>query len=71
MESPYARNWVFGSHYWYFGNSPDWEYRYKFGPWMVETTPELLKGLGIALIASLISTRIGLAWGNWMHKIQR
>jgi hypothetical protein len=71
MESPYSRNWVFGSHYWYFGNSPDWEYRYKFGPWMVETTPELLKGLGIALIASLISTRIGLAWGNWMHKIQR
>ncbi|MCF0050185.1 hypothetical protein LXM25_08965 [Dyadobacter sp. LJ53] len=71
MESPYARNWFFGSHYWYFGNSPDWEYRYKFGPWMVETTPELLKGLGIALIASLISTRIGLAWGNWMHKIQR
>lgn len=71
MESPYARNWVFGSYYWYFGNSPDWQYRYKFGPWMVETTPELVKGLGIALVASLISTRIGLAWGNWMHKIQR
>jgi hypothetical protein len=70
MESPYARNWFFGSHYWYFGNSPDWEYRYKFGPWL-ETTSELLQGLGIALIASLISTRIGLAWGNWMHKIQR
>jgi hypothetical protein len=71
MESPYARNWFFGSHYWYFGNDPDWEYRYKFGPWMVEETPELLKGLGIALLLTLISTRIGLAWGNWMHKIQR
>ncbi|WP_229208927.1 hypothetical protein [Dyadobacter luticola] len=71
MESPYARNWIFGSHYWYFGNSPDWQYRYKFGPWMVESTPDLLKGLGIALIATLISTRIGLAWGNWMYKIQR
>ena len=71
MESPYARNWFFGSHYWYFGNSPDWQYRYKFGPWMLESTPDLLKGLGIAVIASLISTRVGLAWGNWMHKIQR
>lgn len=71
MESPYARNWFFGSHYWYFGNDPNWEYRYKFGPWMVEETPELLKGLGIALVLTLISTRIGLAWGNWMHKIQR
>lgn len=71
MESPFARNWFFGSHYWYFGNDPNWEYRYKFGPWMVEETPELLKGLGIALVLTLISTRIGLAWGNWMHKIQR
>jgi hypothetical protein len=71
MESPHARNWFFGSHYWYFGNDPNWQYRYKFGPWMVEKTPELLKGLGIALVLTLISTRIGLAWGNWMHKIQR
>lgn len=71
MESPYARNWFFGSHYWYFGNDPNWEYRYKFGPWMVEETPELLKGLGMALVFTLISTRIGLAWGNWMHRIQR
>lgn len=71
MESPYARNWFFGSHYWYFGNSPDWQYRYKFAPWMLESTHELMKGLGLALIASLISTRVGLTWGNWMHKIQR
>ncbi|MDR6808098.1 low affinity Fe/Cu permease [Dyadobacter sp. BE34] len=71
MESPYARNWFFGSHYWYFGNDPNWEYRYKFGPWMVEGTSQLLKGLGVALVLTLISTRIGLAWGNWMHRIQR
>lgn len=71
MESPYARNWFFGSHYWYFGNDPNWQYRYKYAPWMTETAPELIKGLGIALAACLISTRIGLSWGNWMHKIQR
>lgn len=71
MESPYARNWVFGSHYWYFGSNPDWEFRYKYASWMTDSTPDLLKGLGIALVASLISTRIGLSWGNWMQKIQR
>ena len=71
MESPYARNWFFGSHYWYFGNDPNWEYRFKYAPWMEENATELIKGLGIALIAGLISTRIGLKWGNWMHKIQR
>ncbi|GAB3171443.1 hypothetical protein [Telluribacter humicola] len=71
MESPYARNWFFGSHYWYFGNDPNWEYRYKFGPWSLQSMPDLLQGLGIALVLSLISSRIGLAWGNWMNKIQR
>ena len=71
MESPYARTWVFGSNYWYFGSNPDWEFRFKYAPWMEDATPELLKGLGIALLSSLISTRVGLTWGNWMHKIQR
>jgi hypothetical protein len=70
-ESPYARNWVFGSHYWYFGSNPDWEFRYKYAPWMTDSSPDLIKGLGIALVSSLISTRIGLTWGNWMQKIQR
>ncbi|MCF2442498.1 hypothetical protein L0657_00920 [Dyadobacter sp. CY345] len=71
VESPYARNWVFGSHYWYFGSNPDWEFRYKFPPWGLESTAELVKGLAIAWLCCLVSTRIGLKWGNWMNKIQR
>jgi hypothetical protein len=71
MESPYARNWFFGSDSWYFGNNPDFEFRYKFAPWMLESNSELIQGLGIALAGSVISTRIGLSWGNWMHKIHR
>ncbi|TKT92076.1 hypothetical protein [Dyadobacter frigoris] len=71
VESPYARNWFFGSHYWYFGSNPNWEFRYKFPTWALDTTPELIKGLGIAWVSCLISTRIGLKWGNWMNKIQR
>ena len=71
VESPYARNWVFGSHYLYFGSNPDSEFRYKFPAWGLETTPELVKGLAIAWVSCLVSTRIGLKWGNWMNKIQR
>jgi hypothetical protein len=71
QESPYARNWIFGSHYWYFGNNPDWEYRYKFAPWALEPAAKLVQGLGIALILSIVSSRIGLAWGSWMKRIQR
>jgi hypothetical protein len=71
VESPYARNWFFGSHYWYFGSNPDWEYRYKFSPWRLQTVAQLTKGMAIAWISCLISTRIGLHWGNWMNKIQR
>jgi hypothetical protein len=71
VESPYARNWFFGSHYWYFGSDPNWEFRYKFPPKSLETLPDLLKGMGIAWVVCLISTRMGLKWGNWMNKIQR
>ncbi|TDB64679.1 hypothetical protein [Arundinibacter roseus] len=71
LESPYARNWFFGSHYWYFGNSPDWEYRYAFAPWNLESTPKLLTGLGLALVFSIASARLGLVWGSWMKNIQR
>ncbi|WP_229252618.1 hypothetical protein [Dyadobacter helix] len=71
MESPHARNWFFGSTSWYFGNKPDFEFRYKFAPWMLESTTELYKGLAIAFVSSLVSARVGLAWGKWMNKIQR
>lgn len=71
LESVYARNWFFGSHYWYFGSDPDWQYRYKFSSGSVESGIDLMKGLGIALVYSILSSLIGLKWGSWMNKIQR
>lgn len=70
-ESPHARNWFFGSHYYYFGNDPNWEYRYKFAPWELQTVPEFAMGIAYALVFGYVSARIGLAWGKWMRKIQR
>jgi len=70
-ESPHARNWFFGSHYFYFGNDPKWEYRYKFAPWALQSTSDFGMGMAYALGFGYISSRIGLAWGKWMRKIQR
>jgi hypothetical protein len=72
LESPLTRNWFWGSNSWSYQNEPDWEFRYKFTDW--STTKGLdnwVIGLGIALLLSLVSTRIGLAWGRWMQKVQR
>ncbi|MCP1380878.1 hypothetical protein [Runella salmonicolor] len=71
QESPYARNWFFGSHYYYFGNDPDWEYRYKYAPWVLQNATDFSIGIAYALGFGYISSRIGLAWGKWMRKIQR
>lgn len=71
MMSPYARNWFFGAESWYFGSNPDWEYRYSFMPWHTHTGWDLVKGLLVAFGIGILSSRIGLAWGNWMKKVQR
>ena len=70
-ESPSSRNWIFGTHYYYFGNDPNWEYRYKFAPWTLQTTSQFALGIVYALGFGYVSSRIGLAWGKWMRSIQR
>lgn len=72
MESPLARGWVFGSHTWYFGAAPTWEYRYAFAPWELESWASLLKSIGIAVVlGGLVTARLGLRWGKWLSGIQR
>ena len=71
LESPLTRNWFWGTNSWSFQSDTDWEYRYKFAPWNDKSIAQWTVGLGLALIFSIISSRIGLAWGNWMKQIQR
>ncbi|UTA68348.1 hypothetical protein [Emticicia sp. 21SJ11W-3] len=72
LESPMARSWFWGSSSWSYQNSPDWEFRYKFTEWSsTKGLGNWASGLGIALLLSMLSTRIGLAWGKWMQKVQR
>jgi hypothetical protein len=70
-ESPLARNWFWGSYTWSYQNDTDWEYRYKFGPWTESNAVDWLKGIAIALLLGFVSSKIGLAWGNWMKQVKR
>jgi hypothetical protein len=70
-ESPLARNWFWGSDTWSFQNDSNFEYRFKYGPWNDRTTSEWVIGIIIAIAISIVSSRIGLTWGNWMKKVKR
>jgi hypothetical protein len=71
MMSRYARNWVFAMN----------EFGYKVPPsryhlaWELQpyekTQIELWIGMLIAMAATVLSVRIGMLWGNWMHGIRR
>jgi hypothetical protein len=64
-------HWFFGTSKWYFGTNPNWEYRYAFGDWMVSSGMKLVKGLAMALVIAILSSRTGLSWGTWMKRIMR
>jgi hypothetical protein len=70
-ESPMARNWFWGSDAWSFQNDSNFEYRFKYGPWNDRTSYEWIIGIIIAIFTSIISTKIGLVWGNWMKRVRR
>jgi hypothetical protein len=69
-ESPLARNWFWGSHNWSFQNDTNATYRFKYYS-EGQGIADWIKGLSIAIFISILSTRLGLTWGNWMKKVQR
>ena len=69
--SPLARNAFFFSESWTYDSPPDWQYRYAFAPWNLQTISEFTIGFGQALIYAFLSARVGLFWGNWMKRVVR
>ena len=69
--SPFARNWFFFSNSWTYDSPPDWQYRYAFAPWNLQSTGEFAVGFGKALFYAFLSARVGLFWGNWMKRVVR
>jgi hypothetical protein len=70
LMTPATRNWFFGTHYVPYFLPPTSLYAtFRFFP--PESTGGLLKGMGIALVVTVLFSRFSLAWGDWMRKIQR
>ncbi len=65
MLSAAARNFYMGADQWdYNSRHGDWRYQYS-------GNTATLRSLGIALSIALVTTRLGLWWGNWMVRVSR
>jgi hypothetical protein len=70
LMTPAARNWFFGAKYFGYYASPNSLYmRNLFLP--LERGTRLWSELGWAIATAIVTTRIGLAMGNWMRLIRR
>jgi hypothetical protein len=69
MLSPAARNWFFGSHYFDYSTRPA-------GAFASFTFFDMDKGefwsnLALALFFAILTTRLGMAWGDSLRKVRR
>jgi hypothetical protein len=71
VQSPHARNWFFGSHSWYYGDDPGWEFRYKLLAQEIDPLPKVLLGCLKAILIGFFIAALSLRWGKWMKSIQR
>jgi hypothetical protein len=71
VESPLSRNWFFGTQQFAYFLDPTLP-----GPRNVFYSSEATRAafsikLGLAVVAGVISTRVGIAWGNWLSRVKR
>jgi hypothetical protein len=68
LMSPASRNWIFGTAYLPY-------YEPAVNPWqfkvLEKTTGAFVLTIAGALVASVLTTRFGLAWGDWMRRLRR
>jgi hypothetical protein len=70
LMSPSSRNFFFGTHeYPYYLSLEAFLRRQQFVP--DPSAAALLSGLTLAFALSVFSSRCGLAFGNWMSRVQR
>jgi hypothetical protein len=70
LLSPAARNWFFGAdRFVSFAFPEDHPLRYQF--WSLQEDPMTPQRFGVALLWAIVSTRIGLWWGQWMSVVRR
>jgi hypothetical protein len=70
LMSPHSRNWIFGTHYHQYNQSPNsYSVRNLFVP--AEPGARFMKEMAVALALAVLTTRVGLAWGDWMRRVRR
>ena len=71
VQSMAARNWIFGTQ----------QFAYFLDPTLASVRNVFYQAdatraifffkMGIAVVAGILSTRVGIAWGNWLSKVRR
>lgn len=70
LLSPASRNWVFGTAYFGYFDPAGFLYDpYKFIA--AEPAGKFLLVMAEAIVAAILATRLGLAWGDWMRRVRR
>jgi hypothetical protein len=70
LMSPASRNWVFGTAYFAYGDPAGFLYDpYQFEA--AEKSGAFLLTMTITFVVAIVTTRFGLAWGNWMRRVRR
>jgi hypothetical protein len=71
LMSPASRNWVFGTMYFDYNLRPnDFYVRHMFFA-VEKTTTEFWTQMAYAVVLAVVTTRLGMGWGNWMRRIRR
>jgi len=71
LQSAGARNWFFGSAYFDYLTRPTSFQRRNLFVSLEPTAQAFWNQMGLALLFAVLTTRLGLAAGNWMRKVQR
>jgi hypothetical protein len=71
LMSPLSRNRVFGTHYFSYNDTAGFMYDpYKFQA-SENTRIQFWIVMTVALIAAILTTRLGFIWANWIKRVQR
>lgn len=71
LMSPASRNWIFGTAYFPYFEPAGFRYDpYKFLV-LEKTLGAFVLTIVVALMISILTTRLGLGWGDWMRRVRR
>jgi hypothetical protein len=70
LQSPHARNWFFGTHYFGYYEHPTWLNRqYRF--WPAGTPGHFATVMALTVLIAVLTSALGLRLGDWMRRIKR